>query len=411
MERNQLELFQQAVTACNVKGSVIFKDNSNLSQTDNGLRLHLYEDYDYQSLQIFLRQFVTPGNLIRFEDDFGLYYLFLCLPTQCLYDYESPYFAAGPYLELQPGPEQIQMIMERRSIPPQLYEDIRLFYSSVPVLPDTGVFESLVLNLAQGLFHITYRLSYLPDKNELRIEHSPMILKLREKPTVSFSTIEERYEVENHMLEAISKGEDKLAHEWYQKFQTYQLRPRTDNALQNKRHGVIILNTLFRKAVEKGGVHPLYIDDLSGKFAILINEARTERELDHLSAEMLHKYCLMVQNHSMTGYSKVIKEVISYIDFHYAEDLNLTFFAEMFSLSKNYLSGLFKKEAGITLTDYIHQVRIRHAITLINSSSLPVTTVAASCGYNDINYFIRLFKRTCGMSPKQYQKAILHPGE
>lgn len=109
----------------------------------------------------------------------------------------------------------------------------------------------------------------------------------------------------------------------------------------------------------------------------------------------------------MLGYSKVVKEVISYIDFHYAEDLSLSFFAELFSVSKSYLSGLFKKETGVTLTDYIHQVRNRRAITLINSSSLSITTVAASCGYNDINYFIRMFKREYGMSPKQYQKSIL----
>lgn len=409
MEHKQLDLFYQAVTACNVGCCVIFKDNSNLSQTDNGLRLRLYEDYNYQTLQVFLEQYITPGRLVRYEDAFGMFHILLHIPSQYLYDYESSHFVIGPYLESRPPEEQLQQIMERMHIPDQLYQDIRLFYGSTPVLPDMESFESLVLNLSQGLFHTEYTVTHLPDKNEFHMENSPMILKLRERPQISVSTIEERYEVENQMLAAISAGDDKKAHELYQKFQTFQLRPRSDNALQNKRHGVIILNTLFRKAVESGGVPPLYIDDLSGKFAILINEARTERALDHLSADMLRKYCLMVKNHSMTGYSKVVKEVISYIDFHYAEDLSLAFFAEMFSMSKNYLSGLFKKETGITLTNYIHQVRIRRAVTLINASSLSITTIAASCGYNDINYFIRMFRRFLGMSPKQYQKSILHP--
>lgn len=409
MEHKQLELFQQAVTACNVGCCVIFKDNSNLSQTDNGLRLRLYEDYDYRPLQVFLEQYVTAGRLVRYEDSFGMFYILLHIPSLYLYDYESPHFVIGPYLESSQNPDQLRRIMEHLDIPDQLFQDIRLFYASTPVLTNMESFESLVLNLSQGLFHTTYTVSHLPDKNELYIERSPLILKLRRKPQISVSTIEERYEVENQMLGAVSRGDDQRAHELHQKFQTFQLKPRSDNALQNKRHGVIILNTLFRKAVESGGVHPLYIDDLSGKFAILINEARTERELDHLSTDMLHKYCLMVKNHSMKGYSKVVKEVISYVDFHYAEDLGLAFFAEMFSISKNYLSGLFKKETGMTLTDYIHQVRIRRAVTLINSSSLSITTIAASCGYNDINYFIRIFKRALGMSPKQYQKSILHP--
>ena len=80
-----------------------------------------------------------------------------------------------------------------------------------------------------------YNVSHLPDKNEIHIEHSPLILKLRKEPQLTISTIEERYEVENKMLEAVSKGDDRHAHEFYQKFQTYQLRPRTDNADVYKR--------------------------------------------------------------------------------------------------------------------------------------------------------------------------------
>ena len=125
---------------------------------------------------------------------------------------------------------------------------------------------------------------------------------------------------------------------------------------------------------------------------------------------MIHKYCLLVKNHAMKGYSAVTKEIISYIDFHYMEDLTLNRLAEMFNISKTYLSNLFRRETGVTLTEYIHQVRMRKAITLINSSALPVAAIATACGYNDINYFTRIFKRTYGLSPKQYQKSVMHGG-
>lgn len=84
-------------------------------------------------------------------------------------------------------------------------------------------------------------------------------------------------------------------------------------------------------------------------------------DVNALSSEMIHKYCLLVKNHAMKGYSAVTKEIISYIDFHYTEDLNLNYFAGMFNMSKTYLSNLFKKETGVTLTDFIHQVRMRPA--------------------------------------------------
>ena len=75
----------------------------------------------------------------------------------------------------------------------------------------------------------------------------------------------------------------------------------------------------------------------------------------------------------------------------------------MCHVTKSYLSNLFRKETGSTLTDYIHAVRLRHALVLLNSTTIPIQVVAASCGYSDLNYFIKLFKRENGISPKQYR--------
>ena len=185
MEHKQLELFQQAVTACNVGCHIIFKDSSNLSQTDKGLRLRLYEDYNYQPLQVFLEQYVTAGSIVRYEDSFGMYYTLLHIPAAYLYDYESSHFVIGPYLENQLETAQIRKIMEQRRIPDNLFSDIRLVYSSTPVLHNMESFEALIVNLARGLFHVEYKVSHLPDKNEIFMEHSPLILKLRKEPQIS----------------------------------------------------------------------------------------------------------------------------------------------------------------------------------------------------------------------------------
>lgn len=121
---------------------------------------------------------------------------------------------------------------------------------------------------------------------------------------------------------------------------------------------------------------------------------------------MIHKYCLLVRNHSMKNYSQLTQRCITYIDFHYAEPLSLSFFADMCHVTKSYLSTLFKKETDTNITDYIHSVRIRHALVLLNSTALPIHAIAASCGYSDINYFIKIFKRLNGNSPKQYRSQM-----
>ena len=58
------------------------------------------------------------------------------------------------------------------------------------------------------------------------------------------------------------------------------------------------------------------------------------------------------------------------------------------------------------MTDYLHKARIRQAIFLLNSSHLSIGDIATACGYTDFNYFIRVFKKLKGISPKTYQKRI-----
>lgn len=220
--------------------------------------------------------------------------------------------------------------------------------------------------------------------------------------------MEERYSAENALPEAVAAGDYEKARVAYSRLNRYHIRARADDPLEDRRHRTVILNSLCRKTVELAGVHPLYIDDLSTRFATEINRVNAPDGLDTLMSLMIRDYCLLVKNHAMKGYSAITRQIVSYIDFHYTEELSLAYFAKMFNLSKTYLSDLFRKETGVTLTDFIHQVRMRRAITLLNASTLPITAIATACGYNDINYFIRRFKKTYGLSPKQYQKVIRH---
>lgn len=207
---------------------------------------------------------------------------------------------------------------------------------------------------------------------------------------------------------AIASGDHERAIASYTRLIRYHIQARADTPLADQRHRMVIMNSLCRKAVEVAGVHPLYIDELSTHFATEINRICTAHELDALMSDMIREYCLLVKKHAMKGYSTITRQIVSYIDFHYTEELSLAYFAKMFNLSRSYLSDLFRKETGSTLTDFIHQVRMRHAIALLNSSAMPITAIATSCGYNDVNYFIRRFKKVYGLSPRQYQNT-LHP--
>ena len=444
MNKENLNLFQQIVQAHNITCTIVEKDFSNLYKTDLELRYKLYSDYDYSDFRDYLLRNCKPGHILKIYDEFSLISYALCLPPSSetssgptsavpstgsetggpedtgepvtesdgsisdmgIVTTDNTYLVAGPVLKEPCTLADIQKIMFKNKLPDMLYKDLSAFYAKLPVPPNTKTLEATLLVIAENLFSEKYDLQEPLGFSSITFDSSSALRRLNQEPSLAISSIEERYELENQFLDMISTGNYNAAARLYAKLNNYRITPRNPNSILNRKNLLIILNTLCRKAVERGNVHPVYIDELSTRLAIQINEAETDTELDQIEGEMIHKYCLLVRNHSMKNYSQLTQRCITYIDFHYAEPLSLSFFADMCHVTKSYLSTLFKKETDTNITDYIHSVRIRHALVLLNSTALPIHAIAASCGYSDINYFIKIFKRLNGNSPKQYRSQM-----
>ena len=169
---------------------------------------------------------------------------------------------------------------------------------------------------------------------------------------------------------------------------------------------MLVLNTLLRKSIEQVKVHPVYIDELSRKFAIQIENMTSINQLDVVRVEMIHKYCLLVNNFSSSGYSDMIRQCMDYVDFHFMEELSLAKLAEQYFVSNTHLSAVFKKEVGINLKEYIQEVRLRQARLQLNTTRLPIQEIAGNCGFLDVNYLTRVFRKVHGMSPREYRAKI-----
>lgn len=98
-----------------------------------------------------------------------------------------------------------------------------------------------------------------------------------------------------------------------------------------------------------------------------------------------------------------IQALVRLIEENYASPLSLKQAAQRLNISEGYLSYLFKKETGTGFTEYVNLVRVDRAAELLRSTDLPSYSVAERVGYDNINYFGRLFKKIKGISPKQYR--------
>ena len=93
-----------------------------------------------------------------------------------------------------------------------------------------------------------------------------------------------------------------------------------------------------------------------------------------------------------------------YINERIADDLSVTKLCSAFQLSHSEIYSIFKEFFLSTPAEYVKTRRLQHACTLLKTTALPVNKVAVQCGIPDYNYFSKLFKKTLGISPREYRK-------
>ena len=88
----------------------------------------------------------------------------------------------------------------------------------------------------------------------------------------------------------------------------------------------------------------------------------------------------------------------------YHTNITLSDLSEHFNRSKSYISHMFKRESGMSLRDYCNNLKLKDAEQLLLNTVIPVTEIAFDTGFNDVSYFIYLFRKKYGISPLKYRK-------
>jgi len=104
------------------------------------------------------------------------------------------------------------------------------------------------------------------------------------------------------------------------------------------------------------------------------------------------------------GLRKRLEQSAAYIHHHYTEALSVAQLAEMEHLSESRFRDIFREAFGVPPMEYILSLRIAHACELLLTTDLNVSETAEICGYTDVMYFCRLFRRKMGISPARYRK-------
>lgn len=349
-------------------------------------------------------------NIIyQIDDGFLCHHIVFLLPTE---DTRLLFAYIGPYTQEAVNKQHITKLAEKYHFSQELATKIESYYQDVPYLPDDSNFLSIIYTFCSHIWGGTDKFTtrqfrdFYPINFDTVLKHSGKEI-LDSNHDVLY--IEERYDIERQLMQAVATGQIPKAELLFATLSKYQFESRSTNVLRNTKNYLIILNTLLRIAVRNGDVPPFHIDKLSSAYAHKIEATTSTNAGMALMKEMVRKYCLLVKNHSMKGYSLLIRKVLTQIDYDLTADLGLKNLAAQLNVNPSYLSTLFKKETGSTLTEYVNQKRIEHAVFLLNSSGLQIQMIAQYSGIPDVNYFTKTFKKIIGITPKEYRDRISNP--
>lgn len=401
---NELRLLSDTFKKSHVRAVTVTSDGLADAVTNVGLESTFGKAVPSKRLPQDFPGVIQPYTKYQFTDAFGLCYTFLQLPET-----EEPLLLViGPYMTALPSPQRILEIGEKNGVSPKSQRHLEEYYASIQVLSEG---DHLLVMLDTFCERIWKSPSFaIVDINK---KYQDPVFSVNETVSgddfddilVSMKAMEKRYEFENELIRAVTLGQIHKGDQLLSAFSEYEFEKRVPDLLRNTKNYCIIMNTLLRKGAEAGGVHPIYLDRISSEFAVKIEHLASLSDATSLMREIFRSYCRLVRKHNIKKFSPAVQKAILLIDAALSADLSPRSLAKHQNLSLGYLSAIFKRETGKTVSEYIREKRIDRAKYLLGTTNLQIGTVALHCGIIDVQYFSKIFKKQTGKTPKEYREA------
>ena len=175
--------------------------------------------------------------------------------------------------------------------------------------------------------------------------------------------------------------------------------------LRQMKISITVFTTLVTRAAMEGGLSPEAAYALGDSYIQSAEDCRDSGELTALAHAMYHDFVYRVHHlHANPYYSHAVQKCCDYIELGSERKIRISDLAALCGYTEYYLTEKFKKETGVSVSQYIRFAKVERARVLLESTEMSVREIADKLAFNTVNYFIQSFRDTTGYTPAQYRR-------
>ena len=212
------------------------------------------------------------------------------------------------------------------------------------------------------------------------------------------------YIMEQEISHFISIGDTEGALHTLSEINTRPKAQLAGTELRSLKNSIICSCAFMTRAAIQGGVRADDAFTLSDAYIRQIETCGDVCSIRDFEKKMVIGFTAAVKSKKLGRYSPAVSHAIGHIEDHLCEHLTLQSVADAVFLNPNYLSGLFKDEAGSTIHAYIVRRRIEEAAYFVRNSSEPLADIASFFQFSSQSHFVQCFSRIIGVTPGEYRK-------
>lgn len=213
------------------------------------------------------------------------------------------------------------------------------------------------------------------------------------------------YERETAFFYSVKTGNLEEALRLFQPLDNQQLGRLSEDALYNLKYHLIITIALLTRYCMEGGMAMEAAYNLSDTHIQILDKLRSEDEIHIFHRQIIEDYTRKMQEIRHTNrYPKAVTLCLDYIYDNLHKKITLDELAGVTKLSPSYLSRLFHREVGLTISAYIISKRIEAAENMLKYSDYSCAEISNYLCFGAESHFIQMFRKHTGYTPKRYRE-------